>query len=441
MSCRRAPAGLVSGPRKLKIVRTASSLRTGTTKRVAWWWAGANMKPKPASSMQRATAPGARSMRAPSASRTSALPDSPVAERLPCLARAQPAPAAISAAVVDTLNVERPPPVPAVSTRSWRSQGTGVARARIVLARPASSSTVSPFVRRAMRKAAICASDALPAMISASTADASSWARSWPDASASMARVRTSLLKEVLQQQLAVVREHRLRVELDALGRELAVAQGHHDVASAGRHLEAVRDARVVHDERVIAPDGQRRGQAGEDRAPVVLDGRRLAVDGHVAHDATAEGLRHRLMTEADTESRHAGLREAAGDRERHAGLVGRARPGRDDDAIEGALEQLVDDRAVVAHDLELAPQLAQVLDEVVGERVVVVDHEDPHGQSGCSIAISTARSTPLALASDSRNSYSGLASATVPPPAWTWPTPASTTTVRMWMQVSRSPV
>ena len=49
MSWRVAPAGLVSGPRKLKIVRTASSLRTGTTKRVAPWWAGANMKPKPTS--------------------------------------------------------------------------------------------------------------------------------------------------------------------------------------------------------------------------------------------------------------------------------------------------------------------------------------------------------------------------------------------------------
>ena len=36
ISCRVAPAGFVSGPRKLKIVRTASSLRTGTTKRVAW---------------------------------------------------------------------------------------------------------------------------------------------------------------------------------------------------------------------------------------------------------------------------------------------------------------------------------------------------------------------------------------------------------------------
>src|SRR5919204_362553 len=237
MSWRRAPAGLVSGPRKLKIVRPASSRRTGTTKRVAWWWVGANMKPKPASSMQRATASGPRSIRAPSASSTSAEPDRLVAERLPCLASAQPAPAAISAAVVETLNVGRPPPVPAVSTRSSRSHGTGVASARI----------------------------------------------------------------------------------------------------------------------------------------------------------------------------------------------VGRARTRRDDHAVEGALQQVVGGCAVVAHDLEVAPQLAQVLDEVVGERVVVVDHEDLHGQSGCSSAISTARSTAFAFASDSANSYSGLASATVPPPAWTCSTMRAT--------------
>ena len=52
--------------------------------------AGANMKPKPTSSMQRAIASGARSMRTPSASSTSAEPRRPVAERLPCLATAHP---------------------------------------------------------------------------------------------------------------------------------------------------------------------------------------------------------------------------------------------------------------------------------------------------------------------------------------------------------------
>ncbi|MBA2637804.1 MAG: anthranilate phosphoribosyltransferase, partial [Solirubrobacterales bacterium] len=58
MSWRRAPAGFVSGPRMLKTVRTASSRRTGMTQRMAAWWAGANMKPKPVASTQRATASG-----------------------------------------------------------------------------------------------------------------------------------------------------------------------------------------------------------------------------------------------------------------------------------------------------------------------------------------------------------------------------------------------
>ena len=208
------PAGLVSGPRKLKIVRTASSLRTGTTKRVAPWWAGANMKPKPASSMQRATSPGPRSIRTPSASSTSAEPDRPVAERLPCLATAQPAPAAISAAVVETLKVGRPPPVPAVSIRSSRPVLTGVASRRMVVARPTSSSTVSPLVRSAISTAAVCTSEALPSMISASTAAVCSAVRSRREASASIASVR--IAKEVLQQPLAVGGEHGLGVELDA---------------------------------------------------------------------------------------------------------------------------------------------------------------------------------------------------------------------------------
>ena len=120
------------------------------------------MKPNPTSSMQRATAGGGRSIRAPSASSTSAEPDRPVAERLPCLATVQPAPAAISAAVVETLNVRRPPPVPAVSSRSSLETFTRVASARIVRASPASSSTVSPFVRSAIRNAAIWISVALP---------------------------------------------------------------------------------------------------------------------------------------------------------------------------------------------------------------------------------------------------------------------------------------
>src|SRR3954454_12728266 len=227
------------------------------------------MKPKPTSAMQRATASGLRSIRTPKASRTSAEPESPVAERFPCLATAQPAPAAISAAVVETLNVGRPPPVPAVSIRFSRLVRTGLASRRIVVARPTSSSTVSPLVRSAISTAAVCTSEALPCMISASTSAVCSVLRSRREASASIASVRMSA-KEVLQQPLAVRREHRLGVELDAQRGQVAVADRHHDAPAARRALQAVGQLGIG-DQRVVAADRQRARQAREQAAAVVL--------------------------------------------------------------------------------------------------------------------------------------------------------------------------
>ena len=50
-----ALAGLVSGPRMLKMVRTPISRRTGATTFIEGWWIGANMKPMPVCSMAAAT--------------------------------------------------------------------------------------------------------------------------------------------------------------------------------------------------------------------------------------------------------------------------------------------------------------------------------------------------------------------------------------------------
>src|SRR4051794_27614421 len=237
------------------------------------------MKPKPTSLMQRAMASGRRSMRTPSASRTSAEPDRPVAERLPCLATAQPWPAAIRAAVVDTLKVGLPPPVPAVSIRSSRPASTGVANARIVVARPTSSSTVSPLVRRATRMPEVSISDALPAMISARTAAVWSAERFLRAIRASSAGVRTGLGigQEVPQKLLAVRRQDRLRMELDPDRGQRPVAHGHQHAAAVRGRLELVRQV-LIHDQRVIARDGQRARQPGEDPLAVVGDLRRLAV-------------------------------------------------------------------------------------------------------------------------------------------------------------------
>ncbi len=77
-------------------------------------------------------------------------------------------------------------------------------------------------------------------------------------------------------------------------------------------------------------------------------------------------------MAEADAEDR-----DLAGellDRlVRDARVVRRAGAGRDDDAVVAG--QLGDGDFVIAEDGRLDPELAEVLDEVVRERVVVVDH------------------------------------------------------------------
>src|SRR5207237_4189497 len=69
-----AAAGLQSGPRMLKTVRTPSSRRGTAANRKDGWKRGANRKPMPASRTQAATPSGGSSILTPSASSTSAAP-------------------------------------------------------------------------------------------------------------------------------------------------------------------------------------------------------------------------------------------------------------------------------------------------------------------------------------------------------------------------------
>src|SRR5262249_51407145 len=103
VTCRLTPAGLERGPRRLKIVLVPSSTRVGPTYFIDAWWAGANMKPRPASLMQRVTSSGLRSILTPNAVKTSAAPDLDDSARLPCFATLSPAPAAMKAAQVEIL--------------------------------------------------------------------------------------------------------------------------------------------------------------------------------------------------------------------------------------------------------------------------------------------------------------------------------------------------
>ncbi|MNU86539.1 hypothetical protein D3C71_763030 [compost metagenome] len=95
--------------------------------------------------------------------------------------------------------------------------------------------------------------------------------------------------------------------------------------------------------------------------------------------DRTAVDLADTLVAQAHAEDRR-GRPKALDQLQRHARFVGRARAGRDHDALGGERGDLIDAQRVVAHHLHFGAQRLQVLHEVVGEAVVVVDHPQ-HGQ------------------------------------------------------------
>ena len=116
----------------------------------------------------------------------------------------------------------------------------------------------------------------------------------------------------------------------------------------------------------------------------------------------------------------------------------GRPGPGRDDETVGRERLGLLDRDRVVAEDVDVGAALLEEVDEVPGERVVVVEHEDLHAYS--TSASSMAASSAASFARHSRCSASGSESATTPAPACSRATPSATTIVRSAMHVSIVP-
>ena len=94
--------------------------------------------------------------------------------------------------------------------------------------------------------------------------------------------------------------------------------------------------------------------------------------------DPAAERCANRLVAEADAEHRHpAG--EGPDERDENPGIFGRARARRQDGGGGLEREHLLDRERIVAIHDRFRAELPEQLDEVVGERVVVVEHEE-HG-------------------------------------------------------------
>src|SRR5919204_5559341 len=142
-------------------------------------------------------------------------------------------------------------------------------------------------------------------------------------------------------------------------------------------------------------------------------------------------------MPEADAEDRRV-LAQPANDVQRHARVVRGAGTGRDDDALGRERRHALRVDGVVAHHAQLGAELTQVLHEVVGERVVVVDDED-HAR-GPAVAMRRARMRPRALEQVSSHSVFGSESATMPAPTWIDARVPWQTIVRIVMHESRLP-
>ncbi len=277
------------------------------------------MNPKPTSSMQRADRlrrRGRCGRPAPRARRPSPRARSPSGCR--AWPRVQPAPAAISAAVVETLKVlrgRRRCRRCRAGRRRRRRHGRGAARASCAPG-PASSSTVSPLVRSAIRKPAIWISDRLAGHDLGERRRASGLA-SGPgrSASASIARVSSSRHRTSAAGSSPAA-PCPCSVSTDS-GWNCTPSAGSSrwrtaitTLAAEGAALEHVGQLGVG-DQRVVAPDLERSLEAGEDRLAVMLDHGRLAVHGHVGDHLATPRLHERLMAEADAERRDPGEREA----------------------------------------------------------------------------------------------------------------------------------
>ena len=139
--------------------------RTGPTAAKAGWYCGASMKAAPWRRTPSAKRSGGKSIRTPSASRTSAPPLLEVMPRFPCFTTAAPQAANTNRAVVDTLKRwSWSPPVPQMSiagrSNPARSKGGRSACPRKARTKSAISRAVSPFALSARRRSAFCAGSA-----------------------------------------------------------------------------------------------------------------------------------------------------------------------------------------------------------------------------------------------------------------------------------------
>src|SRR6266436_8224007 len=118
----------------------------------------------------------------------------------------------------------------------------------------------------------------------------------------------------------------------------------------------------------MVARGGERIGELSENVFAVVVNLAGLAVEKfRSANDFASERRTNGLMAQADTENREFPS-QAANQIDANSGILGRAWPGRNHDALRLAARDFLYGDFVVAMHLDVATQLAEILRQVVGE-------------------------------------------------------------------------
>ena len=130
----------------------------------------------------------------------------------------------------------------------------------------------------------------------------------------------------------------------------------------------------------MVADDGEPFGEPFEDAAAVRRDLRGFAVHHALrVNDLHPEHFSDRLVAEADAEHRDLLAGARLDEVRENSGFRRLPRAGRKNERIGAESEHLLRGRAVVADGHHLSPEHLQVLHDVVGEGVVVVEHDELH--------------------------------------------------------------
>jgi len=164
------------------------------------------------------------------------------------------------------------------------------------------------------------------------------------------------------------------RVKLHAVHTQFPVADPLNDPVSTGRRdLKAIGNLSGINGQGMIAGRLEGIGHTGKHACSGVRYFADLAVHGfRRTHDLAAEHLTNALIAEAHTKQRNApgGFLDQLQTNPRRIGV---ARAGGYDDAVRRQSDHLIGTERIVAVHDNLHAQLADVVEQVVGEAVVVI--------------------------------------------------------------------